>query len=199
MVDTNSGGGGGGGNGDDGTRRLLCAALRRNALLKGCGLTEHHFSRMVELGFRRTYAAGETVFAEGDDADGAEDSGGLRQAEDGGAQAEERQQLQELLAAALGADSGVSEERMRSLVSGMLAERLTARALRAAAGGGAPLLFVRDSRNVQHAERTWLDGARSGLGSVSDVQAAIDALRSGVLDDQTRAPRARRSARCRWT
>lgn len=46
-------------------------------------------------------------------------------------------------------------------------------------GSGAPLLFVRDSRNVQHAERTWLDGARSGLGGVSDVQAAIDALRSG--------------------
>ncbi|OGA80908.1 MAG: hypothetical protein A2711_07075 [Burkholderiales bacterium RIFCSPHIGHO2_01_FULL_63_240] len=46
-------------------------------------------------------------------------------------------------------------------------------------GSGAPLLFVRDSRNVQHAERTWLDGARSGLGGVGDVQAAIDALRSG--------------------
>lgn len=46
-------------------------------------------------------------------------------------------------------------------------------------GSGAPLLFVRDSRNVQHAERTWLDGARSGLVGVSDVQAAIDHLRGG--------------------
>lgn len=46
-------------------------------------------------------------------------------------------------------------------------------------GSGAPLLFVRDSRNVQHAERTWLDGVRSGLNGVSDVQTAIDHLRSG--------------------
>uniref|UniRef100_UPI00258064F7 hypothetical protein n=1 Tax=Aquabacterium sp. UBA2148 TaxID=1946042 RepID=UPI00258064F7 len=46
-------------------------------------------------------------------------------------------------------------------------------------GSGAPLLFVRDSRNVQHAERVWLDGVRSGLSGVSDVQAAIDQLRSG--------------------
>lgn len=46
-------------------------------------------------------------------------------------------------------------------------------------GSGAPLLFVRDSRNVQHAERTWLDGTRSGLMGVSDVQAAVDTLRSG--------------------
>ncbi len=46
-------------------------------------------------------------------------------------------------------------------------------------GSGAPLLFVRDSRNVQHAERTWLDGARSGLSGVSDVQLAVDQLRSG--------------------
>ena len=46
-------------------------------------------------------------------------------------------------------------------------------------GSGAPLLFVRDSRNVQHAERTWLDGTRSGLTGVSDVQAAIDTLRGG--------------------
>ena len=46
-------------------------------------------------------------------------------------------------------------------------------------GSGAPMLFVRDSRNVQHAERTWLDGTRSGLTGVSDVQAAIDTLRGG--------------------
>lgn len=46
-------------------------------------------------------------------------------------------------------------------------------------GSGAPLLFVRDSRNVQHAERVWLDGARSGLGNIGDVQAAIDTLRGG--------------------
>lgn len=46
-------------------------------------------------------------------------------------------------------------------------------------GSGAPLLFVRDSRNVQHAERTWLDGVRSGMSGVSDVQSAIDQLRSG--------------------
>lgn len=46
-------------------------------------------------------------------------------------------------------------------------------------GGGAPLLFVRDSRNVQHAERTWLDGSQSGLNGVSDVQTAIDHLRRG--------------------
>ena len=46
-------------------------------------------------------------------------------------------------------------------------------------GTGAPLLFVRDSRNVLHAERIWLDGARSGLGGIADVQAAIDTLRDG--------------------
>ncbi len=46
-------------------------------------------------------------------------------------------------------------------------------------GSGGPLLFVRDSRNVQHAERIWLDGARSGLGNIADVQAAIDTLRGG--------------------
>ena len=72
-----------------------------------------------------------------DGAEGAEDSGDA-------AEEEERRQLQELLAAALGADSpgSVSEERMKGLVSGMLAERLTARALRAAADGGASLLFA---------------------------------------------------------
>jgi len=47
--------------------------------------------------------------------------------------------------------------------------------------GAATLLFVRDSRNVQHAERTWLDGTRSGLSGISDVQAAIDALRGGSV------------------
>lgn len=46
-------------------------------------------------------------------------------------------------------------------------------------GTGAPLMFVRDSRNVLHAERVWLDGARSGLGGIADVQAAIDTLRGG--------------------
>lgn len=48
-------------------------------------------------------------------------------------------------------------------------------------GSGAPLLFVRDSRNVQHAERVWLDGARSGLAPVADVQTAIDTLRGGSV------------------
>ena len=54
---------------------------------------------------------------------------------------EERQQLQELLEAALPTGS-VPDERMESLVARMLAERLTARSLRAAAEGGATLLFA---------------------------------------------------------
>lgn len=45
--------------------------------------------------------------------------------------------------------------------------------------GSGALLFVRDSRNVTHAERVWLDGDRSDLPGVSDVQAAIDRLRDG--------------------
>ena len=73
--------------------------------------------------------------AEPDDAEEPEDGG------EGGAEEGERQQLQELLEGALAVNS-VSDERMESLVVAMLAERLTARSLRAAAEGGATLLFA---------------------------------------------------------
>ncbi|MEK6667934.1 MAG: hypothetical protein AABZ19_03835 [Pseudomonadota bacterium] len=43
-----------------------------------------------------------------------------------------------------------------------------------------PLLFVRDSRRIRHAEQIWLDGLRADLPGVSDVQSAIDTLRNGT-------------------
>lgn len=43
-----------------------------------------------------------------------------------------------------------------------------------------PLLFVRDSRSIRHAEQIWLDGVRADLPGVSDVQSAIDTLRDGT-------------------
>ena len=46
--------------------------------------------------------------------------------------------------------------------------------------GGGPLLFVRDSRNLHHAEQVWLDGTRAGLSGAADVQTAIDQLRAGT-------------------
>lgn len=45
--------------------------------------------------------------------------------------------------------------------------------------GSGPLLFVRDARNVRHAEQVWLDGERAGLPALRDVQSAIDRLRQG--------------------
>jgi hypothetical protein len=47
--------------------------------------------------------------------------------------------------------------------------------------GSGALLFVRDSRNVIHAERVWLDGERSDLSGVHDVQSGIDRLRDGTV------------------
>lgn len=43
-----------------------------------------------------------------------------------------------------------------------------------------PLLFVRDSRQVRHAEQIWLDDQRAGLPGATDVQSAIDTLRRGT-------------------
>lgn len=43
-----------------------------------------------------------------------------------------------------------------------------------------PLLFVRDSRRIRHAEQIWLDSVRADLPGVTDVQSAIDTLRRGT-------------------
>lgn len=63
------------------------------------------------------------------------------------------------------------------------------RVYRIGTGSTAPLLFVRDRRNAEHAEQVWLDGTRAGLGSsVADVQAAIDTLRAGTCLHQVFQP-----------
>lgn len=43
-----------------------------------------------------------------------------------------------------------------------------------------PLLFVRDSRRIRHAEQIWLDDVRADLPGATDVQSAIDTLRNGT-------------------
>lgn len=47
-------------------------------------------------------------------------------------------------------------------------------------GSAGPLLFVRDGRNLLHAEQVWLDSARAGLPEIYDVQTAIDSLQAAI-------------------
>ena len=46
-------------------------------------------------------------------------------------------------------------------------------------GAGGELMFVRDARNVHHAQQVWVDGRAAGLPGAEDVQAALATLRAG--------------------
>ena len=46
-------------------------------------------------------------------------------------------------------------------------------------GTAGALMFVRDGRNLHHAEQVWVDGEAAGLPGVTEVQAALQALRAG--------------------
>lgn len=46
-------------------------------------------------------------------------------------------------------------------------------------GAAGTVMFVRDGRNLHHAEQVWVDGAAAGLPGATEVQTALEMLRAG--------------------
>lgn len=83
-----------------------------------------------------------------------------------------------VLAGALRADA-IDLAAPAASAGGLRVYRITGAGVSGVSGMPGALMFVRDGRNLHHAEQVWVDGAAVGLPGVNEVQSALEVLRAG--------------------